>query len=213
MPETFTNFARNTLNGNITNASTSIVVADGSSFPTSDFYIVIDPNVAAREIIHITSRSGNTLTADLRGQDGTTAQAHTSGAMVVHGVLARHIQAFYDNLDKTLTGYDESFTANATATGSVTVNVQTTNVYELTLTGAVTLTLTSPPSGTAWSLSIITKQDATGGRVITWPASVKWPGGTVPASDTAANAINVWTLMTTNGGTTWYGFLAGKGLA
>jgi hypothetical protein len=90
--ETFTNFARTTLNTGIDSDDTSIVVLDGTYFPTSDFYIVIG-NENPGEIIHITSRTGNTLTADVRGAQSTTAVSHSAGVKVVHTILAHNIVA------------------------------------------------------------------------------------------------------------------------
>ena len=50
-------------------------------------------------------------------------------------------------------------------------------------------TLSSPNDGQTinWRL----KQDATGSRTMTWPAAFDWPGGTVPALSTAANAVDL----------------------
>lgn len=90
--ETFTNFARTTLNTGINSTDTSIVVADGSKFPTADFHIVIG-NENPGEIVHITSRTGNTLTADDRGAQGTTEVSHSAGVKVVHTLLAHNIIA------------------------------------------------------------------------------------------------------------------------
>lgn len=50
--------------------------------------------------------------------------------------------------------------------------------------------------------------DGTGGRTITWPASVKWPNATVPTRTTTANRTDVYTFYTFNGGTDWYGVLS-----
>lgn len=91
MAEQFTNFAKTTLSAGINNSVTAIPVTDGTQFPTSDFYIVIG-NASTREIVHCVSRSGNTITADLRGAKGTTATSHLSGVAVSHSVLAHHIQ-------------------------------------------------------------------------------------------------------------------------
>jgi len=38
-------------------------------------------------------------------------------------------------------------------------------------------------------------QDGTGGRTVTWPATVKWAGGVQPTWVTTANAINVATFF------------------
>ena len=65
-----------TLNGNITNSATTITLADASSFNSSG-KIKIN-----KEIIAYTGKSSNDLTGCTRGQNLTTAAAHTSGATV-----------------------------------------------------------------------------------------------------------------------------------
>jgi hypothetical protein len=74
-----------------------------------------------------------------------------------------------------------------------TIDFNTGNVQFIDLTGNVTFTLSNPVSGFAYNL--VLKQDATGSRTATWPASVKWAGGTPPTLSTAANAIDVITLI------------------
>lgn len=114
-----------------------------------------------------------------------------------------------------LKDYAETRTAPASASGVLTLNLENGNVFEVTLTENVTTTnLTNPPaSGKAGSFTLILKQDATGGRTITFPASVKWSNGVVPSLSTAANACDVLTFLTVNGGTTWCGFLSGVNFA
>ncbi|MCD6035210.1 MAG: hypothetical protein K0R63_951 [Rickettsiales bacterium] len=103
--------------------------------------------------------------------------------------------------------YAETRAANATATGSVTVDIENGNVHELTLTGNITtLTFSNPPAtGKAGNLTLILKQDGTGGRTVSWPAAVKWVGASAPVLSTAANAIDIVTLCTTDAGTIYYG--------
>ena len=105
----------------------------------------------------------------------------------------------------TLKAYSEDKTINATATGTVTLDLSTTNVFDLTLTGSVTFAFSNPaPSTKIQTFTIIAKQDATGGRTITWPATIsKYAGGIVPPATTTANAIDIYTIMTYNGGTTY----------
>ncbi len=91
MAENFTNFGETTLSSAITNVATSIPVVNGANFPTSNFSIVIGDTVSGREVVLCSSRSGNTITASARGQQGTSAIAHASGKAVVHGVLAHHV--------------------------------------------------------------------------------------------------------------------------
>jgi hypothetical protein len=64
----------------------------------------------------------------------------------------------------------------------------------LSMTGNVTLTFTSPlKSGVIVTLVLV--QDATGSRLATWPASVKWPSGTAPTLSTGANKKDVFQFV------------------
>jgi len=67
-----------------------------------------------------------------------------------------------------------------------------------------TMTLSNPPATGVGSLRIKITQDSVA-RTITWPASVKWPGGSAPILSTGAGAIDFADLWTDDAGTTWYG--------
>ena len=94
---------RTTITANISNSASSISVLDGSTYPSGNnpFVIVVDRGYSDEEKILISSRSSNTLSVQLRGYDGTTAVAHTSGAYVDHVLDAAVIQDMntttYDN--------------------------------------------------------------------------------------------------------------------
>lgn len=104
-----------------------------------------------------------------------------------------------------LKAYAEDKTVNATATGTVTLDLSTTNVFDLTLTGNVTFAFSNPaPNTRVQTFTIIAKQDVTGGRTVTWPATIsKYAGGNVPPATTTASAIDIWTITTYDGGTTY----------
>jgi len=89
MTEQFANNASSTLNGSIDNVTTTIVVANDTPFSASgNFRILIDS-----EIMIVTAHSGTSMTV-VRGQEGTTAVAHTSGATVTQIITAGAIQQF-----------------------------------------------------------------------------------------------------------------------
>jgi len=75
----------------------------------------------------------------------------------------------------------------------------------LTLTADIgTLTLDNPPAVDVGVFRFKVIQDSTA-RTITWPASVKWPGGSAPTLSTGSGEIDFIDLWTDDGGTTWYG--------
>ena len=94
------------------------------------------------------------------------------------------------------------------------VNLTNGNVLELTLTDNCILSFSNPPaSGKAGSVTLILHQDGTGNRTVTWPDSVTWSSGTAPTLTTTASAVDIIQLFSTDGGTTWRGFLAGNNLS
>ncbi len=105
--------------------------------------------------------------------------------------------------------YGETLVAASSGT-AYTVDLTLGNTLQITMTGNCTFTFSNPPvSGTGGSFTLILIQDATGSRLATWPTSVKWPSATAPTLTTAAAGVDVVTFVTTDGGTTWYGFIAG----
>jgi hypothetical protein len=118
----FANLASSTLSGAITNSATSITVSDASSFPTLGsgdyFYASLGEGVGS-EIVKVTAISTNTLTVT-RGQDGTSAQAWSSGTVIALRVVAA---ALDDIASQAQTAADtESVSIDGdTMTGALTV--------------------------------------------------------------------------------------------
>lgn len=85
-----------------------------------------------------------------------------------------------------------------------TIDLANGNFVTSTLNSNVTFTITNVPAQ-AVSFTLMVTNDSTPGRTITWPASIKWPGGVTPTRTTAANKTDVYKFFTINSGTTWYG--------
>lgn len=66
------------------------------------------------------------------------------------------------------------------------------NQHQVVLEGNRELACTNVSIGQPLFLRLI--QDATGGRTVTWPAGVKWPGGVEPVLTTAPNNWDTFTL-------------------
>ncbi len=106
-----------------------------------------------------------------------------------------------------------TLTTPSSSSGTLELDMEDGNVFEVTLTEDVTtLTLSNfPASGKAGSMIFIAKQDGTGGWDITWPAAVKWEQdtGLSPGQTTDPNAVDIYMLMSTDAGTVVYGFILG----
>ena len=111
--------------------------------------------------------------------------------------------------------YNESYTAVTSTTNATTVNCETGNTFSHTLTENTTFTFSNPPAtGTAYTMTIEIVQDAgASGYIVTWPTSVDFPAATAPTLTATASAVDVFVFTTRDGGTNWYGFTAGLGLA
>ena len=122
-----------TLSAALTSSATTTTVVSGSALlggitisAGELFTVVIDPDTALEEIVDISAVSTNTLTI-VRGIDGSSAVAHSAGAIVRHMAIGRDYREANTHIEAT-TGHG--------ATGAV---VGTTNTQTLT-----NKTLTSP---------------------------------------------------------------------
>ena len=102
-------------------------------------------------------------------------------------------------------GYTEE-TATANTSTAYTIDLANGTVQVLTLTGNCTYTFPTAVAGKSFIL--LQKQDGTGSRTVTWPSSVKWPGGTAPTITSTASKLDKYIF--TSDGTNWYGSDAGK---
>lgn len=102
--------------------------------------------------------------------------------------------------------------AAAFSATAMAINCLLSNVFSTVFTANVTVAPTIGSPGDGQTINWRIRQDATGGRTMTWPASFKWPGGSPGVLSTAANATDllVATFFADTG--TWLATLA-KGFA
>ena len=124
-----------TLSSGITSGDATATVVSGANLlssvtfsPAGTFTVVIDPDTALEEIVDVTARSGNTLTIT-RAIDGSTAVAHSAGAIVRHMVIGRDLQETNDHVDNTTTAHGITLAnlVKTTDTGTVTSTMITNN--------------------------------------------------------------------------------------
>lgn len=90
----------------------------------------------------------------------------------------------------TATQLDLGFFDNGNCGAADTVSWNSGEIQKSTLDGATcTYTFTNPIAGRTYVLHVI--QDATGGRLVTWPGTVLWKGGAAPTLTATANKIDV----------------------
>jgi hypothetical protein len=107
----------------------------------------------------------------------------------------------------TTRGFDEKLEPNTSDTEAGAVG----DAYQYTTaTGFKTHSYLFGTSSDVIYMAI--RDDSATDSAITWPSSVKWPSGVAPTTP-AAGTKDLFTFLTTDGGTTYYGKKAAEGLA
>ena len=146
-----------TLSSGITSGDTTMTVGSGANLmggktpsATETYTVVIDPDTALEEIVDVSNySSGNTL-AITRARDGSTAVAHSAGAVVRHMVIGRDLQEANDHIEGTLAAHAATTSAQLAGiisdeTGSGSLVFATTPT--LTSANLVTPALGTPSAG------------------------------------------------------------------
>lgn len=105
-------------------------------------------------------------------------------------------------------------------TASTAVDLYHSNAYGVQLNASTTFVFLTTnyqlnPGVAQWEYTFYLRQDATGGRTVTWPngaggqPKVLWPGGVAPTLTAAANALDIIKLRTTNEFVEFYGTVVG----
>ena len=180
----------NILDG-VTSTAAELNILDGVTSTAAELNILDGVTATAAEINYLdittlgTSEASKAVTAD------------------ANGVVT------FDN------GISEEYTAVTSTSNATTVNLQDGTNFSHTLTENTTFTFSNPASSgkvSAFTLKLV--QDASAsGFVVTWPTAVDWPAATAPTLTATASAVDYLVFITHDGGTTWYGFAAGLGLA
>ena len=165
-----------------------------------------------------TVADGSTLVVQERGTEftitgvvglETLAMLHGGGVVPTAGIS----WADFELKGALLLDYAFKVISPSSSAGTLVLDMVNGNYFNVTLDEDVTtLTLNNPPaSGRAGSIIFIARQDGTGTWDITWPASVLWEQSTgeSPSQTTTANAVDIYWLLTTDGGVTWYGTVLG----
>lgn len=101
--------------------------------------------------------------------------------------------------------------SSGSASGAQSLDLANQTYFAYTMTGNVTFSFANVPStGLAICATVELTQGGSGSYTATWPGAVKWPSGVAPTLTTTVGKTDIITLLTRDGGTTWYGFVAGQ---
>jgi hypothetical protein len=150
--------------------------------------------------------NGGTISGATTFSAGTASSSTTTGALIVTNSGGLGVTGVLS-----INTYTETNTA-ITSSASQNFNCALGTVFNVTLSNSITsLTFSNiPASGRVYNLTLVVTQGVGGSKTIAWPGSVKW-AGTAPTLSTVAGKIDVITLMTFDGGTSWLGFPCGIG--
>ena len=107
--------------------------------------------------------------------------------------------------------YSETVSSPTISAGTLVLNLETSNIFTVSLNAAITtLTISNPPaSGSGGSFTLIFTADGTA-RAVTWPASIKWAGGTAPTITSTSGKVDSFAFFSSDGGTNWQGYVGGQ---
>jgi len=107
--------------------------------------------------------------------------------------------------------FNSTHVALGKVSGTATVNVQQGTYFSANTTGACTWTFAGGPDSskaTGFTLELTSGGGMANTYSQTWPAAVKWPGGTAPTLTQGETAVDVLIFLTDDGGTNWRGALS-----
>lgn len=162
-------------------------------------------------------RAGDTMTGNLNISTSADAQAVSVAGYATFTSRVSISAGFYTGLQNyqdftvqrpTFRDYGLVVVAKGSVSSVVSLDLTEGNYFEAIAAGSSSFVFVSPPvsvagvAGRAAGGFILELQNG-GAATVTWPAAVKWPGGTAPTLTTSG--FDVLVFITDDGGTTWRG--------
>lgn len=194
---------------NIGNTSDPKIVFSGANTTTNTditVYIYPDSNGtisfegSAGQLFSITNDLSNNLFGIYDASGTSYSDVYANGLFtLVSGSTTANLSV--GNATNAVAKLDISgnYAVNIVTVSANSVNCAAGNYYTKTISTAVTFTFDNPPSSRAYGFLIELTNG--GSATVTWPTSVKWPGGTAPSL--TASGVDLLGFVTDDGGTTW----------
>jgi hypothetical protein len=164
----------------------------------------------------ITSTSSAVQPVIIKGaasQSANLLEIQNSTSAIINSIGSAGAVTMFDNelIRPRIRDYSETVSSPAISAGVLTLNLETSNIFTVSLNANITtFTVSNPPaSGSGGSFTIIFTADGTQ-RTITWGSAVKWANGISPAMTSTSGKIDILSFITTDGGAAWLGFIGGK---
>lgn len=138
----------------------------------------------------------------------TAVTIGTDQSVTLAGAMTANAISMADNLltRPILKDYALEGVAIGNTGATRTIDLESGNFFSATLDQACTFTFSNAPASGDFGGFILQLTNG-GAYVITWPASVDWPGGTAPTL--TSSGVDQLVFTTADNGTTWFGFTAG----
>ena len=214
----------NILDG-VTATATELNLIDGVTATTAELNILDGVTSTAAELNIL---DGVTSTAaELNILDGVTSTA--TELNILDGVTATTAELNYLDLatlgtsaaSKVVTsdannvvtfsgGISEDSVTISSSSNAATINLREGTSFLHDLTENVTYTFSNPAASGNSSIFTLKIIQGSTARAITWPSSVDWAAATAPTLTATDNGVDIFVFQTIDGGTTYYGFVAGQ---
>jgi hypothetical protein len=129
----------------------------------------------------------------ISGTTGITLNESTNASQIINPLLVN---------------YAEKVNTLGNTGANATIDISDGTYVTATLDQSCTFAFTSPPTGKLYGFALRLTNGGTGPHSITWPGTVKWPGGSVPARTTTDAKTDIWSFFTSDGGSNWYGSIS-----
>ena len=196
----------------ITSTAAELNILDGVTSTAAELNILDGVTATATELNLIDGVTATT--AELNILDGVTATAaelnYLDIATLGVSAASKAVTADANNVVTFSGGIAEDSVTISSSSNAATINLREGTSFLHDLTENVTYTFSNPAASGNSSIFTLKIIQGSSARVITWPSSVDWVAATAPTLTVTNNGVDIFVFQTIDGGTTYYGFVAGQ---
>lgn len=183
-----------TLSGAVTGTATSTAIATGAVTVNNLADNAVSTSKIADNAV-ANSKMADMVAGTIKGRAVGAGSGDPTDLTGVQAMAAIGAQPLVENV--------------SVQTSATVPDVTTATMTRITLSGSNgTLVFPTAAAGKRFWLEL--KQDSTGSRTVTWPSTVRWPGGTAPTLSVAANRSDLFVFTCPPSGSLWIGSVAGQ---